>query len=215
MRERPLLCLVTDPGIDAGVLVRAVEAAVAAGVDRVQIRARGVAPDLVLLAHAEAIAAAAGRGARARGGRVELVINRRADLCLALGLDGVHAGFDALPVARLRTLLGEAAQIGVSAHAPDEIARAAREGASYAHLAPVFAPISKRSERPPLGLDGLRAAVAASGGLDVVAQGGIDETCAASVVRAGAVGVAVIGAILGDADPAAATTRLRRALDAA
>jgi thiamine-phosphate pyrophosphorylase len=204
---RPVLCLVTDRHLASAPLEETVERAVAGGVDWVQVRERDLegAP---LLALVDALRAAARRGA---GGRpVRVVVNRRADVAWAAGVEGVHLGWDALPSDRARALLGAGAWIGVSAHAPEDVQEAARAGASYAHLAPVFAPISKPTTRPPLGLEAL--ARAAGAGIPVLAQGGIEAANAASAVCAGAAGVAVTGAILGSPDPEAAARALRQAL---
>jgi len=166
-----------------------------------------------LLGHVEALLAAARRGARARGGAVRVVVNRRVDVCLAAGAEGVHLGFDAVPPPVARRLLGPAAWIGVSAHAPGELPGLAGGEATYAHLAPIFAPLSKPQERPLLGLDALREACA--GPLPVLAQGGVRAESAGACLAAGAAGVAVTGEILLARDPAAATRALRAALDAA
>src|SRR5690606_30565439 len=141
-RARPLLCLVTERALAPGRLPAAVAAAVAAGVDVVQVRERALG-GAALLEHVRTIAAAARRGAAARGGAVRMVVARRIDGALAAGGDGVRVGYDALGPAQARALLGPSAWIGVSAHAPAEVFAAAREGADYAHLAPIGAPLSK------------------------------------------------------------------------
>jgi thiamine-phosphate diphosphorylase len=190
-------------------LLEALAAAGAAGVDWVQVRERTL-EGAALLDHAEAVARACREGAA----QVRILVNRRADVVLAAGLDGVHLGFDAMPAAAARALLGEAALVGAATHAPDEVEAAAAEGAcSHVHLAPIFDPASKAATRAPLGLGALRAACAA--GLPVLAQGGVDPERAAACVKAGAAGVAVTGAILGSDDPGAAAAALRRALDEA
>jgi len=141
-----------------------------------------------------------------------VLINRRIDVALAVGADGAHLGFDALPVATARSLLGAERLVGVSAHTPGEVRAAAANGANYAHLAPIFAPLSKPQERAPLGV----AAIAeCSAALPLLAQGGVESTNAAALIRAGAAGVAVTGAVLGAADPRAAAQALRAALDGA
>lgn len=203
----------TERGASRLPLVEAVEAAVAGGVDWVQVRERAL-PGRELLAHVEAVAAAARRGAAARGGELVIVVNRRVDLVLALGLDGVHLGFDGMEPASARALLGPGAQIGVSVHAAEEAAAAEAAGASYVHLAPIFAPRSKPGTRPPLGPGAIRAARAA-GARRIFAQGGVDAGNAAELWRAGAAGLAVTGALLQATDPRAEAARLRRALDAA
>jgi thiamine-phosphate pyrophosphorylase len=192
--------------------VAAAAAAVGGGVDRVQVREREL-PARALLELVDALARAARRAAAERGGLVEIVVNRRIDVALAAGADGVHLGFDALDAGRARALLGPSRLVGVSAHDDAELAAAARAGASYAQLAPIFAPLSKPASRTPLGLAALAAARCA--GIPVLAQGGIEAANAAAAVAAGASGVAVTGAVLGAPDPGEAARALRRALDAA
>ena len=191
--------------------MRAVADAVQAGVSWVQIRDRELEGG-ALVAHADAVASAAREAAAKRGRDVTVIVNRRVDVALAIRADGVHLGFDAVDAATARELMGPAARIGISAHSPDEIA-AAGPGVSYAHLAPIFAPISKASTRPPLGLDALREA--STHGVAVIAQGGIDAENAAEIVTAGAAGIAVTGAVLGAQDPGGAAARLVEALASA
>jgi thiamine-phosphate pyrophosphorylase len=201
---------VTDRAAGGAELAARVEAAVAGGVDLVQVRDRSL-EGAALLAHVDELLAAARRGARARGGAVRVVVNRRVDVALAAGADGAHLGFDAMPPAAARALLGPGALIGVSLHGADELAALAGAALDYAHVAPIFDPLSKPAERPTLGLDGLGRACA--GPLAVLAQGGVTADNAAACRRAGAAGVAVTGAILLAPDPAAAARALRAALD--
>jgi thiamine-phosphate pyrophosphorylase len=201
---------VTDRGLARVPLARAVEAAVAAGVDWVQIRERDL-DGAALLALAEELAAAARAGAAARGGDVALLVNRRVDVALALPASGVHLGFDAVPPRGARALLGAGALLGAATHSAGEALAATHLDLDYVHLAPVFAPRSKPAARAPLGLHALREASRAS--LPVLAQGGIDAANAARVVAAGAGGVAVTGAILAADDPGRAAAALRGALD--
>lgn len=207
---RPILCLVTDRRVCRLPLVAAVRDAVAAGVDMVQLRERDLGA-AALLALAEEVADAARAAANARGASVHIVVNRRIDIALALGDAGVHLGFDAVGPEDARRLLGPRLPVGVSAHAPALVADAARAGASYALLAPIFVPRSKAQERPALGAAAL--AEAACAGIPVLAQGGCDASNAAAVLAAGARGVAVTGAVLMTPDPGAAAAQIRRALD--
>ncbi len=200
----------TDRGAARRPLADVVAQAVRAGVDWVQLRERELS-GRQLLELADGVAEAARCAARERGEEVRIVVNRRADVALAIGADGVHLGFDAVDARCARRLLGDSALLGVSTHHPDEL-RERGAGATYAQLAPVFAPLSKAPARPPLGLAALAAASAC--GLPVLAQGGIDASNAAAARDAGACGVAVTGAILMADDPGAAAAALRRALDA-
>jgi thiamine-phosphate pyrophosphorylase len=213
VRRAPILSLVIDRKAARHPLERAVEAAVRGGVDWVQIREREL-EGAQLLSWSAKLADAARR--QAGGREVAIFVNRRIDIALSMTADGVHLGFDALAPQDARALFDlsdRSVIVGVSAHHPDELAAAARDGADYAHLAPIFAPRSKRSTRPPLGTRALGEARAY--GLPVLAQGGIDASVCREVVAAGAAGVAVTGAILMAADPEAAAAELRQALDGA
>lgn len=196
-----------ERSVARGPLAAAVRAAVHAGADWVQVRDRAL-EGAALADHAEEIAQAAREGAAARGGSARVIVNRRIDVALAIRADGVHLGFDAVDAATARKLLGVNALVGVSCHAAPELAGA--RDASYAMLAPIFAPLSKCSSRRPLGLGALAGL---AGGLPVLAQGGIDAARARAAVAAGAAGVAVTGAILMAPDPAQAAATLRHALD--
>lgn len=145
---------------------------------------------------------------RARGLRV--VASRRLDCARALGLDGVHLGAEAVPVAEARAFLGGGALIGYSAHRADEARAAAAAGASYVTLSPVFATDSKPGT-PPRGVDWLREA-ARGLPLPVLALGGLSAARVAEVRAAGAHGVAAVAALGGAPDPEAAAREFRRAL---
>jgi thiamine-phosphate pyrophosphorylase len=208
---KPILCLVTDRSAASGDLVEWVAAAVGAGVDWVQIREREL-DGAALLEHAEAIAIGARLAAAERGSEVTIFVNRRVDVALALDAGGVQLGFDSVDATTARQLLGPDAQIGISLHHPDEINQM-NPAANHVQLAPIFQPLSKSSSRPPLGIEAISAATRFE--IPVIAQGGITPTHAAAVIEAGAVGIAVTGAILSATDPIPATQSLRTALDSA
>ncbi len=208
--QGPILCAVLDGsalGADAG---RFAEALFAAGVDWIQLRDRVLDDEpLYRLARALALAAHDQPGRRVR----RVLVNRRADIALAARADGVHLGFDAIDSKSARALLGEDAWIGASLHSPDEIEAAAGSCLSYAHLAPIWDPISKSASRPALGLEALGRATAF--GLPVLAQGGLDAARARLAIETGAAGIAVTGLLSQAADPAAIAAELRREIDRA
>jgi thiamine-phosphate pyrophosphorylase len=142
---------------------------------------------------------------------VPLIINDRVDIALACGADGVHLGQSDIPPSEARAALGPDALIGISANTVEQAAAAESCGADYIGASPVFWTDSKPDLDPELGLAGLRAMRKAVS-IPIVAIGGINAENAAAVIEAGADGVAVISAILGARDPAAAAIGLRRAL---
>jgi thiamine-phosphate pyrophosphorylase len=111
------------------------------------------------------------------GGSVPLFVNRRFDVALAAGADGVHLPADGLPVSRVRAGSPRGFRIGVSTHSVAEAVRAIDHGADLVVLGPVFDTPSKREFGPPLGtrvLAGLPRREAQ--GADVFVIGGIDES---------------------------------------
>ena len=145
------------------------------------------------------------------GRLVPLLMNDRIDLVLALDLAGVHLRSDSLPVPVARRLLGAQRLIGLSTHSLEEVREANREGADYVVFGPIFDTPSKKEFGQPLGVQALEA-VCRESRIPVFAIGGITTGRVPVVRRAGAQGVAVIGAILSRDDIAAATTELLAAL---
>jgi thiamine-phosphate pyrophosphorylase len=184
--------------------VEQARAACDGGASVVQLRAK-LAPDRQALAWGEAI-----REATRRAG-ARFVVNDRFDLALALEADGVHLGQQDLPPARVRAVAGAKLALGRSSHDAAELARACAEPVDYVAFGPVFGTTSKAMPHPACGLDALAAAVARAAPRPLVAIGGIDEGRIGAVLAAGAHGVAVLSAVAGAADPAAAVRRLVRA----
>lgn len=142
-----------------------------------------------------------------------LLVNDRLDLALAVGADGVHLGQDDLPVGTARALLGPQALIGLSISHPDHLDAPDLLEADYLGVGAVF-PTSSKADAACTGLD-LLAAARARTALPIVAIGGITSQNAAAAMRAGAHAVAVISAVNGAPDPAAAVRRLREVVAAA
>ena len=143
---------------------------------------------------------------------VPLIVNDRVDLMTALNLDGVHLRSDSLPPPPVRHLIGTRRLIGVSTHSVDDVRRANQGGADYVVFGPIFETPSKRSYGPPLGLD-LLADVCLRSSIPVLAIGGITCERVRDVRRAGAHGVAVIGALLTRHDIGEAVREFRDALE--
>jgi len=130
-------------------------------------------------------------------GSPRLIMNDRADLCLAAAFDGVHVGQDDLSPESVRAIIGPDRWLGVSTHNPEQLSEADLTSADYLAIGPVFATSSKQNPDPVLGLEGVRRARSLTR-KPLVAIGGITRTNAASVVEAGADSVAVISDLLRD-----------------
>lgn len=136
------------------------------------------------------------RELRARlGANITLIMNDRADLCLAAEFDGVHVGQDDLSPEAARRIIGASRWLGVSTHNPEQLAEADLTSADYLAIGPVFATSSKANPDPVVGLEGVRRARALTR-KPLVAIGGITRANARSVIEAGADSVAVISDLL-------------------
>ncbi len=126
---------------------------------------------------------------------VRLIMNDRADLCLAAEFDGVHVGQEDLSPESVRAIIGSDRWLGVSTHKPEQLRKADLTSADYVAIGPVFATSSKDKPDPVVGLEGVRQARALTR-KPLVAIGGITRATAASVIEAGADSVAVISDLL-------------------
>ncbi|WP_255168614.1 thiamine phosphate synthase [Natrononativus amylolyticus] len=183
-----------------------VRAAIAGGVDAVQLREKGTAARsrYELGCELRELTAAAG---------VDLLVNDRADLARAIGADGVHLGQSDLPVAAARELLEPDAIVGCSASTVPEARKAEADGASYLGVGAVYGTSSKSvaAKKDGVGTDRI-AAIADAVSIPVIGIGGITVENAAPVVEAGAAGVAVISELTAADDPKAATAALQEAV---
>lgn len=125
--------------------------------------------------------------------------------------DGVHLGpddTDLSELAAIRANMGERL-IGFSCGTVEEARGAQAAGADYAGVGSVFATGSKSDAGEPLGIEGLQR-VAAATTLPVAAIGGIGAENLPAVRATGVAMAAMISALAGASDPAAAAARLVR-----
>jgi thiamine-phosphate pyrophosphorylase len=128
-------------------------------------------------------------------GKVKLIMNDRADLCIAAAYDGVHLGQDDLPADGARLVVGDDHIVGISTHNPQQVKDADAGPADYIAIGPVFPTTGKKNPDALVGLDGVKAARSATK-KPLVAIGGITRASAKSVIDAGADSVAVISDLL-------------------
>ena len=193
----PRLMLVTDRRtVGRRDLMRIVGAAVAGGVDAVQVREKDL-PD-------DELTALAKRVQRAVQGRAAVLVNGRPGVAKSL-VAGLHLPGDAPAPAEHDWPLW-----GRSVHSPEEAVRRAEEAPDYLLVGPVY-PTDSKPGHPGGGLSLVEATARAVAPLPVLAIGGIEATNAGAVIAAGAAGLAVRGAILEASDP----ERTARAIHAA
>jgi thiamine-phosphate pyrophosphorylase len=196
------LMVITDPvllkGRDAVAVCRA---AVQGGATAVQVRWKDGTPAEILELTRALVAALP----------VPVLVNDRVDIALAAGAAGAHLGWEDVPLEALRPHVPPGFLLGISVGSDDEAAHAPAR-ADYWSVGPCFTTPTKQDAGPPLGPVGFAAlARLAPDGIPVLGIGGITAANAGAVVAAGAAGVAVIGGVLGTADPGESARRIRNA----
>jgi thiamine-phosphate pyrophosphorylase len=141
---------------------------------------------------------------------IALSVSTDAELAAAVAAAGIHLQA-AAAVAPARQRLGSTAVIGVSAHSLPDVAAAAKAGADYVTLSPIFLTSSKPGYGPALGVATLRAAAVYE--IPVLALGGVTANTAGACLAAGARGVAVMGAVMRADDPGRIVGDLARACE--
>jgi len=176
------------------------EALLAGGADLIQLREKRLA-DRELLGRARLLRELTGRAGAL------LIVNDRPDVALLSEADGVHLGQEDLPPPEVREVVGSRLIIGWSTHSAEQAEKAARLPVDYVGVGPV-APTATKGYEQSKGPELVRQ-VCARVRVPTIAIGGITADNAASVIEAGAVGVAVCSALCGAEDPEAAARELR------
>jgi thiamine-phosphate pyrophosphorylase len=187
---------------DRGGMERALEGALAGGVDLFQLRDKDATDDELLAAAATARSLCEAAGAL-------FLLNDRPDLAVASGADGVHVGQDDMPVDRARKLVGDDALVGLSTHSMQQAQAGCRTGADYIAVGPVHATPTKEG-RPAIGVEPIKYA-ASHVSVPWFAIGGLDPGNVGAVVKAGARRIVVVRALAQADDPEAAARALRAA----
>jgi thiamine-phosphate pyrophosphorylase len=185
-------------------------AAIAGGVDVVQLREKNLQDELL-----EEAAGVAADLCDAHGAL--FILNDRPDIAAAVRADGAHIGQDDMPVSEAREIVGPDMLLGLSTHAPleiDEAVATAPDGTPYVDyigVGPVHATPTKLG-RLPVGPE-LISYAHAHAHVPFFAIGGIDSENIITVLDAGASRVCVLRAICDARDPERASLTLRAALE--
>jgi thiamine-phosphate pyrophosphorylase len=209
------LYLCTDARRERGDLAEFADAALAGGVDIIQLRDKGSPGEqqfgpLEARQELEALEVLADA---ARRYDALLAVNDRADIAVAAGADVLHLGQDDLPLPIARDIIGQGPVIGRSTHELAQVNAAATEEVDYFCVGPCWPTPTKPGRSAP-GLDLVRATAELATDKPWFAIGGIDEQRLPEVLAAGARRIVVVRAITGAEDPRAAAQRLKARLAA-
>jgi len=173
--------------IDPADAVRVAESLIQGGVDLLQLRAKGQAPDEI-----EKLAIQVLPVTRKAG--VPLIINDHPAIAQSVGADGVHLGQDDLSIAEAREVVGPDCAVGKSTHSLDQAVRAFYEGADYIGFGPLFATPTK-PDYSPIGLDEIPK-VHDAVRIPIFCIGGIKLDNLPKVIEAGAHRVVIVSGLL-------------------
>ncbi|TDZ98841.1 thiamine phosphate synthase [Mycobacteroides salmoniphilum] len=209
--ESAHLYLCTDARRERGDLAEFVDAALAGGVDVVQLRDKGSVGEQQFgrLEPSEELDCLAILGAAAARHGALFAVNDRADIARAAGADILHLGQDDLPLSVAREIVGPDVLIGRSTHDADQAAAAAEDAeVDYFCCGPCWPTPTKPGRTAP-GLGLVRTASELGASQPWFAIGGIDGPRVPEVVAAGASRIVVVRAITAASDPRAAAASLR------
>ncbi len=147
------------------------------------------------------------------GTGVPLLVNDRVHLVAEIGASGAHVGQGDVHPGSAREVLGEDRYLGLSVQTVDHVDEALQLPADtldYLGVGPVWSQSTKPDAVAPCSPEALADIVRRSP-WPCIAIGGVDAGRAATVRRSGAAGMAVVSAICGRSDVAAATRNLRDA----
>lgn len=207
------LYLCTDARRERGDLAEFADAALAGGVDIIQLRDKGSPGEQrfgPLEARGELAALEILADAARRHGAL-LAVNDRADIARAAGADVLHLGQDDLPLPAAREVIGPEVLIGRSTHDRDQVSAALAEPVDYFCTGPCWPTPTKPGRSAP-GLELVRFAADQPDTKVWFAIGGIDLERLPQVVAAGTRRVVVVRAITAAEDPQAAAAALRSGL---
>jgi thiamine-phosphate pyrophosphorylase len=206
-RQWPLYALITE-SLSSHPLEKLIADFAKAGVGAIQIREKEM-PDKKLLARLKQVKKLCDKYSKNKDKKIQLIVNDRPDLAVLADFDGVHVGQSDLTPKEIKKLFGSRLFVGLSTHSPKQAKAAITQGADYIGIGPVF-PTQTKPHLKFIGLKSVTAMTKISKQIPHVVIGGINEKNLASVITAGAKGVAVCSALIQAKSPGATAKKIIR-----
>jgi thiamine-phosphate pyrophosphorylase len=202
--DRCLYLAISEEYTGGRSVVEVAKAALAGGVDMIQMREKDKPRGELIKLGRELAALASNNNA-------PFIVNDDPYIAAEAGADGVHLGrgdLERCDIKKARSILGDGAIVGVSAGSIREFNEAEEMGADYIGFGPVFPTPIKQGHVDEKDISNIAATAKAP----VFFIGGIDLSNIWRLLRLGARRVALIRAICGADDVEAATRRIKQAM---
>ena len=193
MTDKLRIYLVTDRKIAKQPFLKVIKEALKGGVKAIQLREKDLSSEEMYGLAKEIRNITEKKNAL-------LIINDRIDIALAAGADGVHLGWQSMPVKEARRILGKKKLIGVSTHSLKDAVLAQKNGADFITFGTIYPTVSKEGLtdfKGPEAIKEIRKKIK----IPLIAIGGIKEGNIKDVILKGADGVAIISAIMASEKP--------------
>ncbi len=202
LSQARLYAIVDFGYVAEGDVEKTTEALISGGADVIQLRAKGIAPEIIFSAAKKILPICKSSG-------IPFILNDFPEVAVELGADGVHIGQDDGSIADVRKLVGEEMIIGRSTHSLAQAKQALKDAADYIGFGPLF-PTPTKAGRPAIGLEEVSQMEAEVGRhLPAFCIGGIKPENLPQVIAVGARRAVVVSHLLLAEDVASATKQMR------
>jgi thiamine-phosphate pyrophosphorylase len=150
-----------------------------------------------------------------RSCKMTFIINDDVALAQQVDADGVHLGIHDMPVAEARALLGADKIIGATANNEEYFKQRLQEDVDYLGVGPYRFTPTKENLSAVVGLEGLAEWAQRAGDIPLIAIGGILTDDLKEIRSTNLHGVAIAGAVCGQAAPDTAYWNFKQAWDKA
>lgn len=138
---------------------------------------------------------------------VPLIINDRLDIALSINAEGVHLGQSDIPASIAKKIIPPDMILGISASTAEEAVKAEKDGATYLGIG-AMNPTATKTDAENVSIEELKR-IRAAVSIPIVIIGGINKNTIPLYKGLGIDGIAVVSAVVSQADISASAKELR------